>query len=104
MQLMELRSQIKTIEKELPGLSDKPGKPAIGNDPRSRVYHGHGHCRTSFGATRAQHRPLELARRRGPDARARHAIVNAALEEVFQKCVQTHIVPPLATAMALMGL
>jgi hypothetical protein len=73
--------------------SDKPRKPAIGNDPRSRVFHGHGHC-TSFGATRAEHRPLELARRRGPAAR----------EEVFQKCVQTHIVPPLATAMALMGL
>jgi hypothetical protein len=40
-QLMELRLQIKSIEKETPCLaSDKPGKPAVGNDPRSGVYYG----------------------------------------------------------------
>jgi len=27
--------------------SDKPGKPAVGNDPRSGIYYSHGHCRDS---------------------------------------------------------
>jgi transposase len=35
---------------DLPALglaSDKPGKPAIGNDPRSGIYYSHGDCRHS---------------------------------------------------------
>ena len=42
-QLMELRLQIR-IKGTSRLASDKPGKPAVGDDPRSGIYYGDGHC------------------------------------------------------------